>query len=729
MDEIRKRARKESTQAAKKVVGSRRVVGPASLLKKYALPGMYHDPTSAHTMIDYESKASEHEVRKHETHLTLTNQEVVKPRNHIVEGSERNNSKIQIDVPTQMTPYDYSADNRSGGLAMHQDMIEVHNVELDKMLVIGNGGKFKAKNKVCTPLLKTKKKPRHQVSEAGIPTLRNKNGLLNSNRKDKANRSFENPNAVPKAGNKLKLIVESLGPSMATFSKYRRSEFVEMEREKHQKAKLIQLAKQQVRKDRTWLFYLLALVGFIFVVGSALIGARNSINGHVETINEIFAVTVALCDSNYHISSGLIAYLSQKTQAYSTNRGFIKTSVADTLMANLSYTSDFYTDLNSTISSDVRAMGAQINKVKAYFSNSPNLREARLSDTAFKTGVIVYLNETSKSKGGVNPVFKLNMIQIMQLYREILKAQLILDPKKYDVFTQNMASFLVKKGFDVVMGSVNLMIAECIQTMKVYTFNYNFSFMIMLIMTSAIVLIIFGSWVGVMFFHRRWLGNIFNCFAVLTNKTLLAENARLNSLASFLESRLFQAQEKMMQVRKACANYMPHTLDNVHASLSKLPELKDLVREMDSGKQLKDSARELHMSYSSRFVYGRPLPVFWWLFGLNLLYLVFWGINLVIVLRIDSIVKDSNVIREVAIENLHLAIKLRTDFAKMTRICTFSTLNLSPAEMHEDLKSIGFSNHKNDYVAWWMNWRRNLQYKIGANNTLDQFQTFSLCTM
>lgn len=499
-----------------------------------------------------------------------------------------------------------------------------------------------------------------------------------------------------------------------------------MEKEEQRKIRVIQMSKQNVRPDWYSLVYWATFLMYVIAVGSALFGAKILINSHMVQSNELFQVTLTFSDCNFHNSHSMMVYFDMMNAYYSKEHNLINMTQTDAMMAELTYSEDFYTAMNESIETDIVEMREKISAITIMLENSENLLNIGYSVPVFQKISSLVLDE-SRPEGKVNPIAAVSVLEIMKNYNLMID---YIGSNTYEanIESNNIAMFIITKGVDVLLNIVEKLTIQSRSSLEAESEKYNDNFRNILIITTGLTVLNFVLWIAGMIYQRRTFGTILSIFAVLDSRTIHVEMKRLSQIGTLLKDDVFNHKTFINKSKKM--NY-----DLLHLNTASQIDLDDLfqpVRKLHKNKfsvLVESSKKEVSISQSSRFRYGMPIPVFIWIFILNLILLLFWGIEAVIMSRISSIVAETDLIRSLAMENTEIGMSIMKNFVAFNRVSQFSLEFYPKEKVKEFLDKLEFESTKRHYIQWWSKWQNRVKEIDSKNSVFELFQTKDICTM
>ena len=513
-------------------------------------------------------------------------------------------------------------------------------------------------------------------------------------------------------------------------------DLVEVKKEKIRKAKLVQMSKTNRKPGWYWFIYLSIFAVYLSVVLAALFISQSIISSHSNSTNELFKITMIYNDCNFHISNSATSFLDYKSVAYSR----ATLTAADHAMINRSFfTDDFDAFKLTSMAGDYSELGQKITEINDRLVNSQQLVDIGYARDEFERSYSLRYNITENTMSPNDTDRKsyidldLITLQSIRKYRSALNDELGISSLDYEPIINERRRFIIDKGLGDIVGKVHMQVSNSRTRFENLSSNYRKNFAVTIWTTTGAVAVIFIIWLAVLYFHRKTVADILQTYCVLSFQTLEVELERVHSIENAVYLNIFSALDNMKQARSGLNELMLEQNDawNDGRGMQYADTLSFEAKMKRSLKSIVNKSRVGRNSFSqlSKFIYGTPVKVFWYAFFMILLLILIWGIEAILINTIGQIVKDSNTIKEMAMENIEYCMKLRVDFSRYFRLSPYVVAHLDKNQIANAYKELSYAGDHEKYLIWWTKNRGILIETFGRASTFAILQNADLCSL
>lgn len=516
--------------------------------------------------------------------------------------------------------------------------------------------------------------------------------------------------------------------------KLRHDEINEIRKDKERRSNLIQMAKKDRKRDMFWAGYLLIFFIYLASVISALITAQVNLNWHTLSSADLYKVTLTLADCNYHITNSLMGFFEIRTAVAGEIRGILNQTDLN-LLTNSFYVDDFYLARYDTMNGDYIELGEKLTNIALMLSTSKYLKEIKYSDEAFKD--VANITQTLLTNPVGETVDKpitlslcLNLIQSISAYRTVLGIEKGLTRTASDAIVKERRVFMIEAGFEKILESNSMLLQKARFMLKDLTTIYSNGFQNVLYIVTSLVLMVLIAWIFLMLYHRKVFAEMLHTYSVLNMDSIKHELERIAGLKILIESNKFNSSACIHLARERFANQMPQEMENIAISQLCLADIKDLKNQAkDNQDFFLHDRNDSQITQSSKFSYGRSLSMFWWVFAMVLSLIVSWGVEAMILVSIDSIVSQTDTMKELGMLNSEYGINFHKNFAKFYRTSPYIVLYSNLTQIRQIVSRLDYHTKQQEYLEWWSSWQGQLRETLGTDNAFEIFQVADICKL
>jgi hypothetical protein len=395
------------------------------------------------------------------------------------------------------------------------------------------------------------------------------------------------------------------------------------------------------------------------------------------------------------------------------------------------YMDDFIEGHNSVIDGDHQEMADKINKVNSYIAESEVLNDNRYGSLLFNEKAIFQLDipdfnpSDPNDRGAYRIDIILNMIQAIHQYNIFLGLEKDLPPTASAPTSRALKLFIINEGYDVISTTIIKLteIARSLLENKIEI--YRNSFLTLILSATGVIFSISVFWIIIMYLNRRSIADKLRIYSYLTIKSIYFEINRISVLDQILDQNLSKSSMTMNLAVNSLSSLLPSNftgfLSTKTINVTSSTSLKSVKKNNEH--ILIQTGSNGYLAQSSRFKYGKYIGLFWWqLFSIFSLIL-FWGIEIIILTNINTIVSTSSTINRLAMENTEYGMALHHNFARYYRATSpYIGVFYDTSKIRKDLEDIKFVEKAQSYVKWWSNNQPNLKNILGNINSFENFQ-------
>lgn len=496
----------------------------------------------------------------------------------------------------------------------------------------------------------------------------------------------------------------------------------------------IQRAKSSKAKDRQWIGYSLIFLCYIVIVVGTLSVAQMNLNKHTRQSQDLYKVVLLISDCNYHITNSLMGFMELKTAATTLQSNLMNKTEYDRLSKSF-FVDDFYTEKKNVLGGDYLELGEKTIAIADILSSSAHLWDIDFSRGAFEhiatfdQKILVNSLSESATKAGILER-RMNLVQSLSTYWSVLAIEKDLNPTETSAILEESRVFMVREGYDKLVETNMLIIENGRLILKQLYEEYHSVFVISLLVVSGLIFCVLVAWLVQMYFHRRMLADILHTYSILNSDSLRNELERTLNLQCLAEAKKYDSKVSMQLARRTLSHHMPAELDQIYFSQVGIVEYKELALLMkDQTHKEFGGERSSHLVQSSRFNHGRLLSLFWYIFAMVCLLIVSWGVEAVILVQVNVIVKKADTIQELGMLNTEYGMRLQRDFARYYRFSPYILNYFSIPDLKNAVKDLRYRKTQQEYLRWWSDWQGQLRESLGEENIFELFQEADICLL